>query len=94
MPPHPKRHQGDIAAQELFQHGSTAFATMDESDAAWQQVAIGQLPADADQRGNPQFYLVPIRKPLNADKGAGQRKVFPIAAHVQAERFDLRSACA
>jgi hypothetical protein len=60
---------------------------MDESDAAWQQVAIGQLPADADQRGNLQFYLVPIRKPLNADKGAGQRKVFPIAAHVQGNGF-------
>src|SRR5690348_6885016 len=60
---------------------------MNEPDAAWPELPIGQLPADADQRGDPKLHLVPIRKPLNADIGGGQRKLISIAAHAQANAF-------
>ena len=79
--------KGDIAAQEFFQRGSTAIAAMNELDAAWQQMAVGKLPADADQRGNPKLDLVPIRKPFNANIGGCQRNVFSVAAYVKGNGF-------
>ena len=68
--------EDDIAAQERVQLGTTSFAAMNESDAARQQATIGQLPADADQRGNPSLDLMPIRQPLDADISEGHRKFF------------------
>src|SRR3954454_2143202 len=59
---------------------------MNELDGAWQQVAVGQLPADAEQRGNQGLHLVPIRKPLDADILVGYRK-FLSQAYAQGNGF-------
>src|SRR5262249_37778279 len=59
---------------------------MNESDAARQQATAGQLPADADQRGNPSLDLMPIRKPLDTDMGEGHRKLFSLT-QVQGNAF-------
>src|SRR5262247_1492103 len=78
--------ESDIAAHERSHLGTTAFASMDETDAARSQVTISEPSADTDEQGNPGLNLMPIGKPLYSDVAYNQRKLFSLA-HAQASGF-------
>ena len=61
------RAEFDLASQERSELGGRLFPVVHDPDPARHHTAIGKLPAQADQRHQPEFHVMPVRPPVDAD---------------------------